>query len=178
MLCLDIEHATRTNLMRILTDDDNEDGYTIVKEFQDKFPEKFKEVLSHFRSSKYRLDMFRKRTPISSWVLMEIIDFGTLVQFLEFYIESRTPKNEKLYAKEHRFIKNIRNSCAHNDVFLINLFLKEDMIPRPYPSAKSFSNTMGINNGLVKYPKICFIYTRKFAPTNLITDGIKRELKY
>lgn len=61
MLCLDIEHATRTNLMRILTDDDNEDGYTIVKEFQDKFPKKFNEVLSHFRSSKYRLDMFRKK---------------------------------------------------------------------------------------------------------------------
>lgn len=175
MLCLDIEHATRTNLMRILTDDDNEDGYTIVKEFQDKFPEKFKEVLSHFRSSKYRLDMFRKRTQISSWVLMEIIDFGTLVQFLEFYIESRTPKNEKLYAKEHRFIKNIRNSCAHNDVFLINLFLKEDMIPRPYPSTKSFSNSMGINNGLVKYPKIIDLVNLFYIHSKICSDELNNR---
>lgn len=119
--------------------------------------------------------MFRKRTQISSWVLMEIIDFGTLVQFLEFYIESRTPKYEKLYAKEHRFIKNIRNSCAHNDVFLINLFLKEDMIPRPYPSTKSFSNTMGINNGLVKYPKIIDLVNLFYIHSKICSDELNKR---
>lgn len=153
-LCLDIEHATKTNLMTLLTHDATEDGYKIIEEFQDKFPEKFNEIMEHFRYSKYKRDMFNKRTQISVWVFMEIIDYGTLVQFLEFYIETRTPINHKLYSKQHRFIKNIRNACAHNDVFLINLFDPKDIVPRPNPATKSYATAMKINNGLVRYPKI------------------------
>lgn len=140
MLCLDIEHATRTNLMRILTDDDNEDGYTIVKEFQDKFPKKFNEVLSHFRSSKYRLDMFRKKTQISSWVLMEIIDFGTLVQFLEFYIESRTLNTRNFMLRN---TDSLRTSVT---LVLIMMYFNQSIFKRGYDS-----KTLSIYQIIFKY---------------------------
>lgn len=152
-LALDIEHGTRTNLMTILTEDKDEDGYQIIEKFQDQFPEKFNEILEHFRNNKYKKDMFSKRTQISAWVFMEIIDYGTLIQFLEFY-ENSVENRDKLYPVQHRFIKNIRNTCAHNDVFLINLFDQNDIISRPNPATKSFASEIGIVNGLVRYPKI------------------------
>ncbi|WP_250663807.1 Abi family protein, partial [Escherichia coli] len=67
--------------MTQLTEDEDEDGYKIIEDFQDEFPDKFHEILEHFRNNKYKQDMFEKRTQIFAWVFMEIIDYGTLVQF-------------------------------------------------------------------------------------------------
>ncbi|MCK1240996.1 Abi family protein [Streptococcus uberis] len=170
-LCLDVEHSTRTNLMTILTEDIDEDGYTIIENFQDEFPEKFNDILEHFRNNKYKKDMFTKRTQISVWVFMEIIDYGTLIQFLEFYRKKATHR-DKLYPVQHKFIKNVRNTCAHNDVFLINLFDKEDFITRPAPATKSFANDMNINNGLVRYPKVVDIINLFYVHKRICSNDL------
>ncbi|HFI0084453.1 TPA: Abi family protein [Streptococcus suis] len=171
-LCLDVEHATRTNLMTQLTEDEKEDGYKIIEDFQDEFPDKFDEILGRFRNNKYKQDMFEKRTQISAWVFMEIIDYGTLVQFLEFYIHSRSVTAKNLYSAQHRYIKNIRNSCAHNDVFLINLFDKKYGVPQPNPATKSFAHSMGINNGLVRYLKIIDIINLFYVHANICSNEL------
>lgn len=103
---------------------------------------------------------------------MEIIDYGTLVQFLEFYIHSRSITAKNLYSSQHRYIKNIRNSCAHNDVFLINLFDKKYEKPRPNPATKSFASSMGINNGLVRYLKIIDIINLFYVHANICSNEL------
>ena len=186
-LCLDVEHATRTSIMTTLTDDENEDGYTIIENYQDYYPEKFQEIMSHFRTNSYKKDMFRKRTQISSWVFMEIIDYGALVQFLEFYLQQNPESKSILYPSQHKFIKNIRNACAHNNVFLINLFDKTDYVPRPEAATKSYASTMKINLGLVHYPKVIdiinlfYLHTRLCSPQlnqRRYTEGLKILRKY
>lgn len=174
-MCLDVEHALRTSMMTILTEDNQEDGYKIVENFQDEFPEKFSDILSHFRNNKYKQDMFNKRTQISVWVLMEIIDYGTLVQFLEFYTTHNTNHEDELYPYQQRFIKNIRNACAHNDVYLINIFDKTTNIPRPQPAIKSFATYMSINNGLVRYQKIIDLIALFFIHKRLCSQQLNQR---
>ena len=153
-LCLDIEHATRTKLMSLITEDDTEDGYSIIKEFKDTYPPIFEKVMNHFKNNKHKRDMFNKRTEISIWVFLEIIDYGTLVRLLEFYFHRKPDSRSKLLPNQHKFVKNIRNTCAHNNVFIINLFDPHYRIPRPDATTKSFANSMKINFGLLPYQKI------------------------
>ncbi|MBF8970637.1 Abi family protein [Streptococcus sp. NLN76] len=174
-LCLDVEHSIRTRLMTVLTLDKQQDGYTIIESFQDKYPDKFNEVLAHFRNSSYKKDMFKKRTQISAWVFMEIIDYGTLVLFLEF-CKGKVQKSElNLYESQHKFIKNIRNSCAHNDVYLINLFPQEERIARPQAASKTFCINMGINQSFVHFPKIGDLINLFYLHKKVCSDNLNQR---
>ncbi len=37
LMCLDVEHSLKTKFMAILTEDEREDGYSIIEEFEDNF---------------------------------------------------------------------------------------------------------------------------------------------
>ncbi|MTB64116.1 Abi family protein [Streptococcus sp. zg-86] len=171
-LTLDIEHATRTRLMTIMTDMNEIEGYEIVEDFQDEYPERFAEILERFRHNDYKKDMFEKRTQISVWVLMEIIDYGTLIQFLQFFSTKYPNPPEKLYTPHHKFIKNIRNSCAHNDVFLINIFDQSYNVPRPAAAIKSFASEMNILPALVRYRKIIDIVVLFYIHKKICSDNL------
>ena len=43
LMCLDVEHSLKTKLMAILTEEESENGYSIIEEFEDEYPEKFPE---------------------------------------------------------------------------------------------------------------------------------------
>ena len=154
LMSLDVEHSLKTRFMALLTEDDQEDGYSIIEEFEDQFRDKFADVIAQFRANQYKKDMFKKRPTLSVWVFLEIVSYGTFTSLAELYKEKKELKKDSLYTNQHKFIKNIRNSCAHNNVFLINLFDKDDHIPRPDAQTKSYASTMKINLGLVHYPKI------------------------
>lgn len=171
-LCLDVEHATKTKLMTILTDDEGEDGYSIVESFRDENSDKFEEILRHFRNNHYKKDMFQKRDQISVWVLMEIIDYGTLIRFLEFYKGYKLEDSKNLYAIQHKFIKNIRNACAHNDVYLINIFDANSSVHRPQPAIRSFADSMGVNTHLIRYQKTLDIVALFYIHAKLCSDEL------
>lgn len=174
-LTLDIEHATRTRLMTIMTDMDEIEGYKIVEDFQDEHPERFAEVLERFRHNDYKQDMFKKRTQISVWVLMEIVDYGTLIQFLHFFVTKYPNIPEKLYTHQHKFIKNIRNSCAHNDVFLINIFDQSYSVPRPAAAIKSYAAEMNIIPNLVRYRKVIDIIVLFYIHKKICSDNLNER---
>ncbi|MCO0817419.1 Abi family protein [Lactococcus lactis] len=153
-MCLDIEHSVKTSLMTSITENESENGYNLINVFKKEYPDKYNDIVTRFRKSSYKRDMFEKRTNISIWVFLEIIDFGTLNLICQLYFELYPDVNDSVYSKQLMFIKNIRNTCAHNNVFLINLFDKRDHIPRPETKTKSYASNMKINLGLVHYPKI------------------------
>ena len=41
LMCLDVEHSLKTKFMAILTEDEREDGYSIIEEFEDNYTKKF-----------------------------------------------------------------------------------------------------------------------------------------
>ncbi|MFT8425737.1 MAG: Abi family protein [Liquorilactobacillus sp.] len=122
-LCLDIEHFTKTYILRITTNDPEEDGYRIVQNVfaNDDNPDELKKQI--FSSVSYYKDTeFIVRPPYdiffdtpSIWIVLELASFGKLRGFLK-YLSSKRPKNSDLRSLEHSFkyINKLRNSCAHN----------------------------------------------------------------
>ena len=174
LMCLDVEHSLKTKLMAILTEEESENGYSIIEEFEDEYPEKFRKIIDEFRSNKYKRDMFQKRTTLSVWVFLEVISYGAFTSLSELYTRKVALKPDPLYTSQHKLIKNIRNSCAHNNVFLINLFDSKDHVKQPDAKTKSYANSMRINLGLVHYPKIIDIINLFYLHKKLCSD----ELNY
>lgn len=153
-LCLDVEHTAKTLLMTHITENDNENGYTIIEEFASDHESFYQKSILHFEKNRYKQDMFKKRKQISIWVFLEIIDFGTLNIFLNFYAE-KYPDFKSIFNPDLlKFVKNIRNACAHNDVFFVNIFNATHKTHRPSPNVVSFANLMGIERNDVRFIKI------------------------
>ena len=98
-MIIDIEHYLKIRLLNLIENIVDEDGYRIVnlyleKDFNDeKFPKKvhnsiFKKVGSEYYQkifSKYDIDNDKKSENIPVWEFLEIITFGELVNFYEFF---------------------------------------------------------------------------------------------
>lgn len=137
-LCLDVEHAAKTIFMTDLTYNNMENGYDIVDDFSKQNTEYFNKLKKRFEKNQYLSDMFHKRNIMSVWVLLEIADFGAFTILLDQYLEKYSLSNANLNTinKNIRYVKNIRNACAHNNIFLINLFHHESNFIK-YPTQLS-----------------------------------------
>lgn len=138
---LDTEHALKSLLVNTITDTLSEDGYTIVKEYDDYCREKIltenpnfdekayipvdKKIMSRNKDvTGYHYDLFNKRKanpPI--WVLIELMSFGELIRFIEFYYEKdkKDKNNFELAYKLLKYTKNFRDSAAHSRPLLLNV---------------------------------------------------------
>ncbi|MBB1124568.1 Abi family protein [Limosilactobacillus albertensis] len=138
-VCLDIEHAIKTYLLRIITNDPDEDGYHIVQEVinRDENPEGFKRKLfssvSHYDNNGHFIvneeyQQFYDNPPI--WIIIEISSLGKLRSFVE-YLSRKRPNNKTLQQlrESFKYINRLRNSCAHNRV----LFNKDALVNEEEP---------------------------------------------
>jgi len=121
-MSLDLEHRIKTVILTEITNNLTEDGYSIIDAFiaTSKDPTKTKkQILGYAKYSKYSSSLFDKyeaHTPI--WVAFETMSFGTLVDFIEFYLQ-RNPSSEFQYLSKNLYaIKNIRNTAAHSSSLL------------------------------------------------------------
>ncbi|MGX7092215.1 Abi family protein [Hutsoniella sourekii] len=60
-LALDIEHTAKTKLLTEISYNHNEDGYSIVQDFKDKYIQKFNQTIKYFRNNQYLKDMSNRR---------------------------------------------------------------------------------------------------------------------
>lgn len=133
-MCLDIEHDLKRLLLNDITVDVEEDGYSIVRTFLEKYSY-IKDDIFKKRHSTYVGDLINKffvfethenakgstiidsteiRCPI--WALVEIISFGDFVKLFDFYYDIESPVGISLNP-----IKSLRNACAHNNCLINNL---------------------------------------------------------
>lgn len=172
-LCLDIEHLLKTKLMTHITLNNSEDGYNLVSDFENLYPEQFKKIKIQFEKNKYKTDMFQKRSITSVWVFLEIIDFGTLINFIKFYTEKYSEFNTIVKYEHLYYIKNIRNACAHNDVFLINLFHLTSRMKYRNPTVVSFANIMNIESKYLIFNKINDIVMVHYLHNKFSSNSLK-----
>lgn len=137
-MCLDIEHSLKVKLLSDITNNEFEDGYEIVKVFLSQ-NEWITHDIYYKRHSSYVGDLINKyftfETHISNnnrvifdsvevrcpiWALMEIIGFGELVKFLDFYYEAY-PDTKYFSIGVLNSVKSLRNACAHNNCVIHNL---------------------------------------------------------
>lgn len=122
-MTLDIEHFLKTKILSDITMS-HEDGYSIVDRFAQKIgrdPESFFDHIKH-ANRHYNYDLYLKRkNDLSIWVLFEIMTFGEFTRFVEYYADHENQNDYKEIASIIRYVKNIRNICAHSSPILIKL---------------------------------------------------------
>ena len=145
-MIINIEHYLKMKILNTIENIDEEDGYRIVnlyldKDFNsDKFPKKlhnsiFKKVGSEYYQkifSKYDLDKDKKLENIPIWEFLEIITFGELVNFYEFYTREYRLREESKDVYILRDIVKLRNAVAHNSCILSDLGNKDNNYPVSY----------------------------------------------
>ncbi len=130
-MCLDIEHTLKTKLLAEITDDENEDGYEIVRDFftwANIDVEKLIRPLTNQSHYNYGLYVkYQNNWPI--WVVLEIIMFSDFVKFIEFYYDRKNkPDSYSDLQKVLKYVKNIRNIAAHNSPILIDITHKNQIM--------------------------------------------------
>ncbi len=145
-MIINIEHYLKMKILNTIENIDEEDGYRIVnlyldKDFNnDKFPKKlhnsiFKKVGSEYYQkifSKYDIDKDKKLENIPIWEFLEIITFGELVNFYEFYTREYRLREESKDVYILRDIVKLRNAVAHNSCILSDLGNKDNNYPVSY----------------------------------------------
>ncbi len=123
-MCLDIEHAVKTQILADITNDSYEDGYSIVTDYlkhDNSSIENYMRSLN--KKSHYNYGLYIKHhedPPI--WVLFEVMTFGAFVKFVEYYY--RRKKEPVAYSSIQqvlRYVKNIRNTAAHNSPIIMDI---------------------------------------------------------
>lgn len=138
-MCLDIEHSIKTKLITDITNDAKEDGYQIVQDFCTHEGKDFYYYMKGIsKKSHYNYGLFNKhhnKPPV--WVFFEVITFGTFVKFVEYYYFTRVNKKYAELNEVLKFVKNIRNSAAHNTPIIMDIVSTKQLkspITRPITS--------------------------------------------
>lgn len=121
--CLDIEHAIKTRLLTDITNDPDEDGFSIVEEFCEYggVPKKHY-MYTVSEDSQYNFNMytqFQEDMPV--WVYFEFIPFGALANFVEFYYTTRGNEEYAELCEVLKYVRNIRNAAAHNNPLIMDI---------------------------------------------------------
>lgn len=154
-MCLDIEHSLKVSLLSDITNNDAEDGYTIVEDFLNNNEYIIKDIYYKSRST-YVGDLISKYFTFETdtdeagkflikscivecpvWAFMEIITFGDFTRFYSWYYEAY-PKKEN-YEGIINSVKSLRNACAHNNCLIHDL---RKGYSKPTPQISQFISTI------------------------------------
>lgn len=177
-MSLNLEHALKTLVQSNVTKEKHEDGYSIVKEFELNKNFNVSDVFGKYSKEKhylYNVSSKHSKAP-SIWVLLEIMSFGDLSKFIEFYYNrTRIQKYKfKLPSRLIRYAKNVRNAAAHNNPLLVNLNKGRNISPDP--KIMQINAEIGIDEYICRKPKIndilCLFYLHDLS----CSDGVKKHL--
>ena len=194
-MIIDIEHYLKIKILNTIESIDEEDGYRIVNRYleQDfynvKFPKKvhnsiFKKVGSEYYQKiflKYDLDKDKKLENIPIWEFLEIITFGELVNFYDFYTNEYKLKDENKDVYILRDIVKLRNAVAHNNCILSELNMKKNKYPPSYKIIQFLNNcnigkdtrSKKLSNSRIRQ----ITYTLYMFNEIVTSDGIKNNVK-
>ena len=193
-MIIDIEHYLKIRILNLIENIDVEDGYKIVnlyldKDFNDeKFPKKihnsiFKKVGSEYYHKiffKYDIDKDKKLENIPVWEFLEIITFGELVNFYEFFSKEYQLMKEVKNIFILREIVKLRNAVAHNSCVLCDLDKKDNKYAPDFKIV-DYLNSCGIgkktrDNKLSNSRIKQMTYTLYMFNEIVTSDGVKRNV--
>ena len=193
-MIIDIEHYLKIRILNLIENINEENGYTIVnlyleKDFNDeKFPKRvhnsiFKKVGSEYYNkifSKYDIDKDSKLENIPVWEFLEVITFGELVNFYEFFSKEYDLSRELKNVYILREIVKLRNAVAHNSCVLCELD-KKDNLYNPDFKVVQFLNRCGIKKE-ARYLKLSnsrirqITYTLYMFNEIVTSNGVKKNI--
>lgn len=194
-MIIDIEHYLKIRILNTIEEISEEDGYDLVnlyleKDFNDlKYPRKIhesirKKVTNEYYQkifSKYDLNEDTKIENIPIWEFLEIITFGELVNFFDFYT-NKYQLEDKKYVFILREVNKLRNAVAHNSCVLSELG-KKDNLHRADTLIINYLKECGIgkenrNNKLSNSRIRQITYTLYMFNIVVSSEGVKNNVKH
>lgn len=137
-MCSDIEHAMCVKLIKDIELDSTTDGYDIVYNYLKYNPSEIKRIENTI-ASPHTGELIRKYFTVTqqvaangnkknvitayndcpAWVLVEILSFGSLANFYEYYYKCR--KLPYISMSIINMVRSLRNAAAHNNCILYDL---------------------------------------------------------
>lgn len=195
-MCADVEHALKVRLISAITENDNEDGYSIVEEFRQSLPENIQKELSNelkrVQDAPYACDIYQKydgQYPI--WAFAEIISFGRLLDIYKFYCEKYqlTQELDIYYLLFH--VRQLRNAVAHNHCIINDLrpvpFMHtgKDGVPKPLRPRQCISLALSRlpiskqqRSKRMKNARMCQVVTLLYAHKELVLSEPVKKHRY
>lgn len=138
-IIINIEHYLKLQILNTIDTMKLENGYTIVNMYLEndfnntKFPKKVHNNIlkkidnEYYRKifSKYDVNIDKKIENIPIWEFLEIITFGELVNFYDFYTKQYNLLEENKDVYILKSIVKLRNAVAHNACILCELNKKD-----------------------------------------------------
>lgn len=119
-MTVDIEHFIKVQLLAASQQNEADDGYKVVLDFLEENKDIKDNLKEHSNNSGYSAQLIRNNIEdLPIWVFVEVISFGELTRFYDFYIK-RFPigNNVSQYLWSVRIM---RNAAAHNSCILNRL---------------------------------------------------------
>ncbi len=145
-ISINVEHFIKVELSRQINNNTSEDGYRIIREFKNsKYSDYYRITKKKFQNSRYQADMYNKRKhDYPYWALLEHMDYGCLMKFVAFYYEKHQPKSLKKAYELGDNARHIRNACAHNNVFILNVFREDNKLPNVTATVTTLSKEVDV----------------------------------
>lgn len=154
-LSLDIEHGIKVILNNLISNTPEEDGYQIVRDFRKLHPNQYNQTLQYLQKNRYLQDMYKKHHDhVAVWVFLEVMTFGTLSMFVDFYLDRSKTRKIKTIHNYLKFSKNLRNACAHSNPLLVNLFSDKEFLRKPSAPVQLAASNMKISNNYIQDLKV------------------------
>mgnify|MGYP004668140443 FL=1 len=193
-MIINIEHYLKIRILNTIEKIEEEDGYKIVnlyleQDYNNKnYPQKIHESIRKKISNEYYRNIFSKYNiteqkieNIPIWEFLEIITFGELINFFDFFTNAYNLKDKK-YIFILREINKLRNAAAHNTCIL-NELSKKDNLHKADNLVINYLKNCGIGkeNRLTKLKNSRIrqiTYTLYLFNEIVSSDGIKENIKY
>ena len=192
-MVIDIEHYLKIKILNTIESIPEEDGYRIVNMYLEYDYNKNEKRLhnSIFKKlgsadyqkifSKYDIDKDKKLENIPIWEFLEIVTFGELISFYEYFTNEYNLEVEKKDIFIFREIVKLRNAVAHNTSILSELNTANNNYPVSYKIIKYLKDsklgkkirTKKMSNSRIKQIT-CVLYMFNQIVTS---DGIKKNIK-
>ena len=120
-MVLDVEHFLKVQLMQDISDNDAEDGYSIVDEFLKNTGGRVLDEIKQKSKNSYCADLVNKHQEhFAIWSIIEVLSLGDLIELYSYYYSKCADhphiKTNLLYP-----IKCLRNAAAHNNCLIHRL---------------------------------------------------------
>lgn len=125
-MVIHLEHLIKQNLIKSITLNDNEDGYSLVSDFLKSYPNIESSIKKKQSQSVCNELILKYESNFSIWTISEVLSFGELLSLYSFYFNKYPSTDNYSHIMHH--IKFLRNAVAHNNC-LLNSLKKPYSIP-------------------------------------------------
>ena len=118
-LSLGVEHFLKVRLLKDVSENEAEDGYSLVDEFLSYHPNVLDKIKEKAKNSycEHLIDKYSER--FSLWTFVEVLSFGDFINLCDYYYGKYPARDIKIGTV--RIVKFIRNAAAHNNCLINNL---------------------------------------------------------